>query len=443
MNSNLQKVSIIGLGRLGYPLATCYAAKGFEVIGVDLNPKTVEIINGGLSPVEEPGVEDLLENAPYSFEAIKDGKAAVLRTDVSVLIVPTPSGADGTFSTEFVLDACDSIGAGIAEKGSYHLVVVASTVMPGATQGEIRRRLESVSGQTCGIDFGLCYAPSFVALGSVVRDFLNPDYVLIGESDVMSGDLLDDLYKRVCPNDPPVVRMNFVNAELAKLATNTFVSTKITFGNMLAQFCESLPGANVDIVTNALGQDSRIGSRYLKGGLGYGGPCLVRDSVALVGLAKQSGSRAWLAEATDQANQREVGRLVGLIKERSSPGDVVGILGLSYKPGTNVVDASQGLLLAKALANDGIQVVAFDPAAMGEARKILGESVRFAESAQCCIKQCNVIVLTTPWREFENLDPGYFAPPGSRKLIDCWRLLEGSEMADSTEYIPMGIGPTT
>ena len=417
MNSSLQKVSIIGLGRLGYPLATCYAAKGFEVIGVDLNPKTVEIINGGLSPVEEPGVEDLLENAPYSFEAIKDGKAAVLRTDVSVLIVPTPSGADGTFSTEFVLDACDSIGAGIAEKGSYHLVVVASTVMPGATQGEIRIRLESVSGQTCGIDFGLCYAPSFVALGSVVRDFLNPDYVLIGESDVMSGDLLEDLYKRVCQNDPPVVRMNFVNAELTKLATNTFVSTKITFGNMLAQFCESLPGANVDIVTNALGQDSRIGSRYLKGGLGYGGPCLVRDSVALVGLAKQSGSRAWLAEATDQANQREVGRLVGLIKERSSPGDVVGILGLSYKPGTNVVDASQGLLLAKALANDGIQVVVFDPAAMGEAQKILGESVRFAESAQCCIKQCNVIVLTTPWREFENLDPGYFAPPGSRKLI--------------------------
>ena len=187
---------------------------------------------------------------------------------MSVVIVPTPSGADGTFSTEFVLDACDSIGAGIAEKGSYHLVVLASTVMPGSTEGEIRSRLESVSGKTCGADFGLCYAPSFVALGSVVQDFLNPDYVLIGESDVKSGDLLEDLYKRVCQNDPPVVRMNFVNAELTKLATNTFVSTKITFGNMLAQFCESLPGANVDIVTNALGQDSRIGSTYLNGGLG-------------------------------------------------------------------------------------------------------------------------------------------------------------------------------
>ena len=136
MNGSLQKVSVIGLGRLGYPLATCYAAKGFEVTGVDLNPKIVEIINRGQSPVEEPGVEDLLENTDYLFEAIQDGKAAVLRSDVSVVIVPTPSGADGTFSTEFVLDACDFIGMGIAEKGSYHLVVVASTVMPGSTQGD-------------------------------------------------------------------------------------------------------------------------------------------------------------------------------------------------------------------------------------------------------------------------------------------------------------------
>ena len=169
---------------------------------------------------------------------------------------------------------------------------------------------------------------------------------------------------------------------------------------------------------------------------------MVRDSVALVGLAEKNGSRAWLAEATDQANRKEVGRLVDLIKEKSNPGDVVGILGLSYKPGTNVVDASQGLLLADALANEGISVVAFDPASMEEARKILGDSIGFAESARACTKQSNVIVLTTPWREFECLELNSFAPPGSRKLIDCWRLLEGSEIADSTEYIPLGIGPT-
>ena len=441
MNDSLKRVSIFGLGRLGYPLATCYAARGFEVIGVDLNPKTVETINLGKSPVEEPGIQDLLQNTEHGFEAIQDGKEAVLRSDVSVVIVPTPSRPDGTFSTRYVLDACESIGAGIAEKGSYHLVVLASTVMPGSTEAEVQAKLESVSGRTCGTDFGLCYAPSFVALGSVVRDFLNPDYVLIGESDAKSGDLLEELYKNVCQNDPPVVRMNFVNAELTKLATNTFVSTKITFGNMLAQFCERLPGANVDTVTAALGQDSRIGSRYLKGGLGYGGPCLVRDSVALVALAKQSGSRAWLAEATDQANRKEVGRLVDLIKANVVGGDVVGILGLSYKPGTNVVDAAQGLLLAEELANEGISVVAYDPAAINEARKILGDSVSFADSAESCIKKANLLVITTPWKEFESLEPESFAPSGSRKLIDCWRLLEGSLVAESTDYIPLGVGP--
>jgi UDPglucose 6-dehydrogenase len=236
--------------------------------------------------------------------------------------------------------------------------------------------------------------------------------------------------------------MNFVNAELTKLATNAFVSTKITFGNMLAQFCERMPGANVDTVTAALGQDSRIGSRYLKGGLGYGGPCLVRDSVALVALANQSGSRAWLAEATDQANRNEVGRLVDLIKANVAGGDVVGILGLSYKPGTNVVDAAQGLLLAEELANEGISVVAYDPAAINEARKVLGDSVGFADSAESCIKEADLLVVTTPWKEFESLEPELFAPSGSRKLIDCWRLLEGSRIAKCTEYIPLGVGPT-
>jgi len=442
MIGSLKRVSVIGLGRLGYPLATCFVARGFEVIGVDLDPKTIDIVNRGQSPVEEPGIEDLLQNAQHGFEATQDGKSAVFNTDITVVIVPTPSGEDGTFSTDYVLSACESIGAGIAEKGSFHIVVLASTVMPGSMEQEVQVKLEEASGLVCGKDFGLCYAPSFVALGTVVRDFLNPDYVLIGDSDEKTGDLVESFYKTVCQNDPPVARMNFVNAELTKLATNTFVSTKITFGNMLAQFCERMPGANVDTVTAALGQDKRIGSRYLKGGLGYGGPCLVRDSVALVALAERSGSRAWLAEATDTANKKEIGRLMGLINSKIEKEEVVGILGLSYKPGTNVVDASQGVLLAEALATDGSPVVVYDPMAMGEAKKILGEAVEYADSAKSCIKRASLLVLTTPWKEFECLDAGLFAPSGSRKLVDCWRMLEGTAAAGATDYIPLGIGPS-
>lgn len=435
------RISAIGLGKLGYPLAACFAAKGHRVIGVDLDPRTVETVNLGKSPVQEPGVQELLQKTGCNFSACSDVRQAVMDSDVTTVVVPTPSADDGMFSNKYVLNACEAIGAGIAAKDTYHLVALVSTVMPGSTGGDIRLRLEKVSGKTCGVDFGLCYVPSFVALGRVIRDFLHPDYLLLGESDAGAGDMLESLYKSVIENDPPVARMNFVNAELTKLATNTFVATKITFGNMMAQVCEHLPDAHVDIVTSTLGLDSRIGEKYLKGGIGYGGPCLVRDSVALAALAQRNGSTGRLAEATDEANRQEVERLAALIKTKRPPGGIVGILGLSYKPGTHVIDESQGLLLARALVGDGIRVVAYDPAAMEDARQALGKSVGFTESAEDCIQQSNLVVITTPWKEFETLEPGSFGPSGSRVLIDCWRVLEASGTAAVTDYIPMGVGP--
>jgi UDPglucose 6-dehydrogenase len=280
-----------------------------------------------------------------------------------------------------------------------------------------------------------------VALGTVVHDFLNPDYLLIGEFDAKSGDLLEGLYKNVCDNDPPIARMNFVNAEVTKLATNAYVSTKITFGNMIAQVCEGLPDAHVDVVTSTLGRDSRIGVKYLKGGIGYGGPCLVRDNVALAALAKSNGGRALLAEATDVANQKEVGRLARIVKKKRDQNGIVGILGLSYKPGTDVVDSSQGVHLAQALVADGIPVLVYDPDAMEQARHILGESVGYSKSVESCIHQSDLVVITTPWKEFETLEPRDFAPAGSRVLIDCWRILEGSLVSGTTDYIPLGVGP--
>jgi UDPglucose 6-dehydrogenase len=443
MDEKLLRVSVVGLGKLGYPLAACFAAKGYGVVGVDLDSRTVDIVNLGRSPVRETGVHNLLQNAEGRLKAILNVGEAVLDSDVTLIVVPTPSGPDGTLSNHHVLNACEAIAGGLAEKRTHHVVVLVSTVMPGSTGGEIRLKLEQVSGKNCGTDFGLCYVPAFVALGSVVRNFLCPDYLLIGESDTRSGDLLEGLYKNVCDNDPPVARMNFINAELTKLATNSFVSTKITFGNMIAQVCEQLLDAHVDVVTSALGLDSRIGGKYLKGSIGYGGPCLVRDNIALAALAQNIGGRAWLAEATDQANRQEVDRLVALIKTKRDGGGVVGILGLAYKPETNVVDASQGLLLAQVLAAEGIPVNAYDPAAMDQARQVLGASVGLSDSAENCIQQSDLVVITTPWKGFEAIEPKVFGTPGSRVLIDCWRILESSQIAAVTDYIPLGVGPVS
>ncbi len=230
------------------------------------------------------------------LHATTDAADAVARTDVTFVIVPTPSGADGAFSNAHVIAAVRKIGAALRAKRSYHLVVITSTVMPGATGGPIREALEVAAGRTVGETIGLCYSPEFIALGSVIHDMLNPDFFLIGELDSRSGDMLERIYRAMCENGAPVQRISFVNAELAKIAINTYVTTKISFANMLSDICDHLPGADAVAVTAALGHDSRIGDKYLMPALGYGGPCFPRDTVALASMTRRLGVHADIVE---------------------------------------------------------------------------------------------------------------------------------------------------
>jgi len=441
MDDCLPAVSVIGLGKLGAPLAACFAAKGFQVSGIDIDPSKVTAVNEGRAPVFEPGLEELIAQNKKRLIATQDTEAAVLRSDVTFIVVPTPSEPEGGFSLRYVLPACEAISRALRNKAGFHLVSLTGTVMPGSTGGAVRLALEQTSGKRCGMDFGLCYSPEFIALGSVIRDFLNPDFILIGESDPRSGEMLERLYKCVCQNNPPVARMNFINAELTKLAVNTFVTTKITFANMLAHICERLPEADVDIVTSALGLDSRIGRKYLKGGIGYGGPCFPRDNVAMASLARQIGTPATLAEATDGANRGEVHRLAGIVRSKLLPGSTVGILGLSYKPNTDVVEESQGVLLAQVLAAEGFSVIVYDPAAMDNAGRVLKDSVRLAKSLEECIQQADVVVITTPWEVFSSLEPGLLERCSrTRVLIDCWRILNPQRLKSVVDYVPLGVG---
>jgi UDPglucose 6-dehydrogenase len=232
--------------------------------------------------------------------------------------------------------------------------------------------------------------------------------------------------------------MSFVNAELTKLSVNTFVTTKISYANMLAQVCEKLPGADVDVVTSALGLDTRIGKKYLRGALGYGGPCFPRDNVAFAALAREVGSPATLAEATDSLNRAQVDRLERLVRVHLPPGGAVGILGLSYKPATPVVEESQSLELARRLSEDGIRVVVYDPLAMDAARVILGGRVEYAVSMGECASAADVLVVATPCEDFRKLAPSSLQPGAT--VVDCWRLLSAPQFAGQT-YILLGKGP--
>ena len=436
-------IAVIGLGKLGAPLAAVLASVGHHVVGVDLNPSAVQALNAGQAPVAEPGLQERLEMTGGRLRATTDFAEAIEATDISFVIVPTPSGADGAFTTRHVVDAVRGIGAALRAadvrgEGRYHVVNITSTVMPGATGGEIRAALEAASGRVVGAGVGLTYNPEFIALGSVVRDLLKPDMVLIGEGDAQAGDMLEAVYRRTVPEGTPVQRMNWVCAELTKIAVNTYVTTKISYANMIAEICERLPGADADVVTRALGRDSRIGAKYLKGALGYGGPCFPRDNMALAALARALGTRAEVAEATDAVNRRQVDRVAALVSRLAPKPATVAVLGMSYKPDTPVVDESQGVMIARALAEAGHAVMVADPLALGAAMAVLGERVTPVNVLAAAVAQAEIVVIATPDNRFARLPLACFGT-GGKIVVDCWRILP-EEVAEVADVVHLGIG---
>jgi len=435
------KACVIGLGKLGSPLAACLAAKGLTVLGVDNDPRKVEAINQQKPPVHEPGLRELLAQTAGRLTAVTDVEDAVCRSDITFIVVSTPSDPVGGFSLRYVEPVCQGIGQALAAKSEYHVVCLTSTVMPGTTGGAVRELLEKISRKRVGADFGLCYSPEFIALGSVIRDFLNPDMLLIGESDRRAGDWLQSLYAQVCENKPALARMSFVNAEITKLAVNTYVTTKISYANMLARICEQLPGANVDVITAALGLDTRIGPKYLKGAVSYGGPCFPRDNLALAQLARQLGVPPDLAQTVDRFNRAQISWLADLVQSRT--GGVAGILGLTYKAGTDVVEEAAGFLLAKELIGRGMKVLAFDPAYGSGSRGPAVEKLRFAANALECIEKSDVVVLATSWPEFNGITAAQWACSDERKprtVIDCWRTVKFLRDQPGVDYFGLGMG---
>lgn len=434
-------LSVIGLGKLGAPMAAVFAAKGYDVVGLDLNGTCVDAINAGRAPVPEPQLQSYIHAGRDRLRATTSFEDAIGATDVSFVIVPTPSRADGFFSADYVVDAVREIGRVVRRKAAGHLVVITSTVMPGDTGGIIRQTLESSSGRRVGSDIGLCYSPEFIALGSVIRDLLQPDMVLIGESDPAHGARLEDVYRRVTESNPSVHRMNFVNAEICKIAVNTFVTTKISYANMLSELCDHLDAADVDVIAQALGADSRIGGKYLKGGVAYGGPCFPRDNKAFAALGRSLGVRCDLAEATDRINEHQVQRLVGAVQATTPPGGRVAVLGMSYKLQTPVVERSQGIDLARALLREHYRVVIADPAAGESARAVLGGGVEVAADAGAAVMTADAVVVTTPWPEFREVPAERFARAGGRlTIIDPWGLFAGTAIGQVAHVISLGRG---
>ncbi len=421
--------SIIGLGKLGASMAAAIAKRGFRVIGVDVNQDSVDAVNAGHAPVQETDLEETIAAYKGSIRATTSHEEAIAASSLSFVIVPTPSDVSGAFSLQYAKWAFKEIGRALRRKGSYHTVVLTSTVLPGSTRCALLPILESESGLKAGEGFGLCYSPEFIALGSVIENFLNPDFTLVGEFDRKSGDLLEEAYARILPAKPPCRRMSLENAELAKISINAFVTAKISFANMLSEICERIPGGDIDAVTAALGSDSRIGRKYLKGGLGFGGPCFPRDNVAISFVGSQLGVSCAIPKATDAFNRDLPSRVAQRIADIVPLGRTVAVLGLAYKPSSHVIEESQALAIALRLSDQGYRVLAYDPLASSQVRASFPQRVVTLSSAKACLAEADAVVIATPEPEFAALRPSDFSLRPV-DVFDLWRLLDGDFAAE-------------
>jgi len=422
------KVAVIGLGKLGIPMAAFYAEKGHDVIGSDIMPDLVDSLKKGTYKTCEPGVEETLQ----AFSGIKfttSIKEAVEFAKLIFVVVPTPSEEAGDFSDQFLVEALYDIGEGIKCSKEYKIVVVVSTIMPGTMEQVVIPTLEEVTEKSCYKHFGVCYNPEFIALGSVMYDMDNPDVVLIGSNKQEDAIILQNFHiSNISGLNACIHTMSFINSEIAKLALNCAIVAKISVANTIASVCEAIEGGDATVVTEFIGDDSRIGHAYFKPGLGYSGPCFPRDPRAFIELASEVESVFAMQEACEIVNNDVVTRIVYRVMDLVPKKSIVSILGTAYKTDSGVIEESCILQVANILVNAGYKVHTYDPIAICN-----------SSSIEECLQDSELCIVATEARKFKDLNFDTLSVP---RILDCWGIYREHKdfiKSKGIEYCQVGV----
>lgn len=405
---------------MGLVSSVCFAELGHSVNLIEIDENKSKAINSGKSPIYESGLEDLLSSHIGRNLHASTDYDAISSTDMSIICVGTPLGADKRLDLSIVASASKSIGEHLKDRApnAYHVVVLKSTVPPGTTEEIVIPAVLRNSGK--GMDeIGFAMNPEFLREGLAIYDFMNPDRIIIGSHDKRAGDLVESAYQNI---NSPIIRTRIKSAEMIKYSSNAFLAAKISFANEIGNICKRL-GIDVYEVMQGVGLDSRIGSKFLNAGVGFGGSCFPKDVSALIQLSCDLGVDPVFLSSIIEVNERQPARMVEMLQSRMNEleGKRVAVLGLAFKDGTDDVRESRAIPVIRALRKGHAKVAAYDPMASGNMEKIFPD-IEYCQSAADALRGADACLVVTEWPEFGKLDRE-FELMRSRIIIEGRRIL--------------------
>ena len=423
------KIAIVGTGYVGLVTGTCFAEMGTEVFCVDVNTEKIENLKKGIIPIYEPGLEDMVHRNQQAGRLHFTTDLTECLDEVEVLFsaVGTPPDEDGSADLKYVLEVARTVGRNMKK----HILVVTKSTVPVGTAKKVRRAIqEELDKRGVEIEFDVASNPEFLKEGAAISDFMSPDRVVVGVESERAEELMTRLYRPFLLNNFRVIFMDVPSAEMTKYAANAMLATRISFMNDIANLCEII-GADVNMVRKGIGSDNRIGNRFLYAGIGYGGSCFPKDVKALINTAKQNNYPMRILQAVEEVNDEQKSLLLHKL-EKHFNGDLKGkriaIWGLAFKPETDDMREAPSLVLIEKLLAAGCEVYAYDPVAVEESKRRIGDAIHYAKDIYDAVVDADALMLVTEWKEFRM--PSWSA---IKKLMATPLVLDGRNIYDIKE----------
>ena len=423
------KIAIVGTGYVGLVTGTCFAEMGTEVFCVDVNTEKIENLKKGIIPIYEPGLEDMVHRNQQAGRLHFTTDLTECLDEVEVLFsaVGTPPDEDGSADLKYVLEVARTVGRNMKK----HILVVTKSTVPVGTAKKVRRAIqEELDKRGVEIEFDVASNPEFLKEGAAISDFMSPDRVVVGVESERAEELMTRLYRPFLLNNFRVIFMDVPSAEMTKYAANAMLATRISFMNDIANLCEII-GADVNMVRKGIGSDNRIGNRFLYAGIGYGGSCFPKDVKALINTAKQNNYPMRILQAVEEVNDEQKSLLFHKLDKHFN-GDLKGkriaIWGLAFKPETDDMREAPSLVLIEKLLAAGCEVYAYDPVAVEESKRRIGDAIHYAKDIYDAVVDADALMLVTEWKEFRM--PSWSA---IKKLMATPLVLDGRNIYDIKE----------